>query len=87
MVIKEIIRDYKFMKKRIEIEYDMGMNQGGIENDIHEAWEAGGVGFDNSCPGDIGHFPVILAILRHPIKSHWGMVGFYFEKKGRESFD
>ena len=81
MGIKEIIKDYQFMKKRIEIEYDIRMNYGGMKNNIHDAWETASVGFDNSCPGDIRASSAILAMLRHPIKSHWCMAGFYFEKK------
>ena len=75
MGIKEIIKDYQFMKKRIEIEYDIRMNYGGMKNNIHDAWETASVGFDNSCPGDIRASSAILA--SSSFLHHCGIFAFH----------
>ena len=57
------------------------MNQGGLEHDVKDAFEENGVGFDLSCPGDARKDSMVLAVLRHPIKSFLCMSGSYFERK------
>lgn len=79
--IREIIRDYGILKKRIEIEYDARMNKGGLEHDIHDEWEMQGVGHICSKPDNLRTSSFILAVLRHPIKTPLCLIGYYLERK------
>ncbi len=78
--IKEIISDYRFVKKRINIEYDIKIRQGGTEKQVEDAWQSEGVGFDLSNK-DAKKISGILALLIHPIKSNLCVFKYSLENK------
>jgi len=81
---KKIFEDYKTLNKRIEIEYETRVKKGRLEHDVLKAWELEGVGYNPEKSGDLKISSLLLALLRHPIKSPLCMIGYYLERKEKD---
>ena len=84
MGIKEFVEDYRFISRRIDIDYDVRVHQGGFTPQVHRAWWENNV-LDKG-PSDSDHLrtdSAVLVILTHPFKSVGCILAYYFERTGR----
>jgi hypothetical protein len=78
--LKAFLKDYRTLKKRIEIEHEVRA-RGGLSPDVYRAWDQDEVATIPSSAEDLRFDSLILAAMRHPLKSLKCISRYSLEKK------